>query len=209
MTIELSAYLAALAAALLMVLVALLVLAFRELAGLPGVREALAGDPAGDLPLLSGHSVVGFDTESVNHRTESTTRFDPLGKKSIVLLAEPTCTACQSAIQALDAELQNLIDAGVAVTVVTTEDPRYVQAIDAFRDSSCLIVTAPSSVVASVFQTRSTPLLCAIDPTGRVVGATRSVSRSDVRAIARRLSPDSRTASFEHSITIPSIPDKK
>jgi len=94
----------------------------------------------------------------------SETRFDPQGKWSLLLFADPGCVSCQTAITALERLAPTLRE--TRILVATSAEPAVIAAVEEFRDASVPVRRVAREVPDRVYRTLSTPFAYIIDPEG-------------------------------------------
>jgi hypothetical protein len=139
----------------------------------------------GGLP--TGESAPGFEYQSV-HNGESL-QFNPHGQWSLLVFADPGCSSCHGTLQTLEKVAPTLAQT-FQILVVTTAEPRVIEAVDAFRMANVEIGRVTSSIPDKLYQTHVTPFAYTIDPAGIV--ADRGIP-GDERAIKKLTSRASRS----------------
>lgn len=149
---------------LLLVLGFFVVVAYRQLGFMLRLKDI--GSERDGLPI--GEKAPAFDYIPVNHNIDhsinSDTRFDPHGKWSLLLFADPGCVSCQTAVSALERLTPTLRE--TQILVATSAEAPVIAAVEAFRDASVPVSHVAREVLSRMYHTLSTPFAYVIDPEG-------------------------------------------
>jgi hypothetical protein len=165
--------------ALLLTLGLLVIIMYRQLGRVFGLREPEAkhGPPVGS-------QAAGFEYMRVS---DETMQYCAPGNGQPVLAAfvEPTCQACDRLVAALGEASDEGGLAGLRVVLLMSEPPGYLRISDAFSATRLEIGRVVTRAVHHAFNVDSTPVLVAIDGSGvvRAAGGARGIA--DVRAFSR------------------------
>ena len=165
---------------LLFALGLLIIIMYRQIALLELLKDA--GSEREGLPL--GEKAPSFDYMPINSGANVPAHFEPEGKWSFLLFADPTCASCQSALLALDRLLPKL--ESTQVLVATTAEPALVAATDGFRDASVEIGRIPMDLSTRLYRTNVTPFGHLINPEGAIHAKGIVTDESSIRKLVRQ-----------------------
>jgi hypothetical protein len=178
----------------LLALCVLVIILYRQLAVLLTVRDrshldlpSLVGLTRGSrLPAVKGELVVGAGAPRAFAREASSQR------PTLLLFADPLCGSCEMAVEALNRASESGLLQSVDALVVTSENPAYVEAIDAFRLSAVPVVHMDKSRMQDEFKVLVTPLFCVADNDGTVVAVGPGHDDHAVRKFLHELETEHR-----------------
>ena len=140
------------------------VVAYRQLGYMLRLKDI--GSERDGLPI--GEKAPAFDYISVNHvngfNLNVEPRFDPHGKWSLLLFADPSCVSCQTAVSSLERLAPAL--KGTQVLVATTAEPDVIAAVEQFKSASVPVSRVAREVPSRAYHTLTTPFAYLIDPEG-------------------------------------------
>ncbi len=156
----------------------LVIIAYRQLGYVMHLKE-IGSEGDG---LAIGQQAPTFTYTSLN-QAYLPERFDPNGKWSLLLFADPGCVSCQNALRALHRLAPELTN--TQILVVTSADPALVAAVEEFRTASVPISRSERDVPFKLYQTHSTPFMYVIDPKGEIRAKGIVGDESSMRKIVR------------------------
>ncbi len=139
----------------------LIIMMYRQVAYLEQAKDH--SSQRSGLPI--GEKAPSFDYTPVNRRANTPIRFEPKGKWSFLLFADPSCVSCQNALLALERVAPKLAQP-TQVLVATSSEPGLIAASDAFRLASVEIGRVATTVSTRLYSTSITPFGFVIDPEG-------------------------------------------
>jgi len=162
--------------AILIFLGALVVLMYRQLAFYSHLREGQHqrnGIPVGDAFPSFGYVIANGGSRGKSAEWSA-------GAPTLFLFGEPGCASCDRALSALEA-----VSAGseVGVLVVTDSSLGVCQAASSYRDSRLSVASIPKEVMRRQLNVVGTPLLIAVDPSGKVTTRTSTDSAKEIRRL--------------------------
>jgi hypothetical protein len=104
------------------------------------------------------------------------------GLPALIAFVDPTCPACEQLVSSLDAAQAAGDLAGVAVLLLVSDPPRYLQISAAFTETSLQIGRPASRAEVTSYRATGTPLLVAVDSTGIVRAAGPASQPAEVHA---------------------------
>jgi len=135
--------------------------------------------------LSIGEKAPVFDYTPVNQSTDTSIRFEPRGRWSLLVFADPGCVSCQNTLLALE-RLMPKLEPVMRVLVVTTAEPAQIAAVDAFRSASCDICRIRSDVSYKLYRTSVTPFGYLIDLEGMIRARGIVVDEASIRKIVSK-----------------------
>ncbi len=159
----------------------LVIMMYRQIAFLEQLRDR--GSEREGLPI--GEKAPSFDFKPVNRNTSASVHFEPKGKWSFLLFADPSCASCQNTLLALE-RLAPKLAQSMQVLVATTSEPALVAASDAFRLASVEIGRISADVSTRLYRTSVTPFGYLIDPEGVTRAKGVATDESSIRKIVRQ-----------------------
>jgi hypothetical protein len=180
--------------ALLFALGFLIIMMFRQVALLEQHKDR-GSDRAGLQPGEKAHS---FDYIPLNRTTNAPARFEPRGRWSLLLFADPSCVSCQNTLLALE-KLSPHLAQSVQVLVATTSEPDLISASDAFRLTSFELGQIPVDVSTRLYNTGVTPFGHLIDPAGVVHAKGTVTDEASLRKLVRH--GDAKPVNVEFTIS--------
>lgn len=160
----------------------LVIVMYRQVGYLQGLRDV--GSEREGLPI--GEKAPSFDHSPVNSSISASIHFNPTGRWSLLVFADPGCVSCQNTLRALE-RLTPKLGQTVYVLVVTNADPAQIAAVDAFRTASIDISRVNSDVPARLYRTRITPFGHLIDPAGVVRAKGIAADEHSIQKIVRKV----------------------
>jgi hypothetical protein len=179
--IQIPLYLAVVQWVVLLSLGLLVLLMYRQLARQMGIG-ARPQEPG----LPTGTRATAFDYVSVPaNGARRQARFEPAsGRPALVLFADPSCTACDEALIALEDAVRSTAGEDLVVLVVTTEPDTYLAASKAFQ-TTMLPLARVANDVARSYRVDVTPFAYGIDRRGVIRASLVPRSARDFEAMAR------------------------
>jgi hypothetical protein len=159
----------------------LIIVMYRQVAYLQQLKDS--GSEREGLSI--GEKAPAFDYTPVNQNRNASARFEPKGRWSLLLFADPGCASCQNTLLALE-RLAPKVGQTTRVLVVTSAEPAQIQAADAFRTSSVEISRTRNDVPTKLYRTRVTPFGYLIDPDGLVRAKGIASDESSIRKLVRK-----------------------
>lgn len=166
---------------LLFALGLLIIVMYRQI----GLLEQLKDRGTEREGLSIGEKAPSFDYTPVNQSNNAPTHFEPRGRWSLLVFADPGCVSCQNTLLALERLMPKLGQA-IHVLVVTTAEPAQIAAVDAFRSASCDICRIRSDVSYKLYRTSVTPFGYLIDPEGMIRARGIVVDEASIRKIVSK-----------------------
>lgn len=167
---------------LLFVLGCLVIVAYRQLGYMLHLKDM--GSERDGLPI--GEHAPVFAYTPVHQSGSSPRHFDPKGRWSLLLFADPGCVSCQGALRALE-RLAPEVAQTMQMLVVTSADPALITAVEEFRTASVAIGRIDRDVPFHLYCTHATPFAYVIDSEG-VIQATGIVgNEADIRKMMRKV----------------------
>jgi len=180
--------------ALLFALGLLIIMMYRQVALLEQLKDR-GSERAGLHPGEKAHS---FDYIPVNRITNVLARFEPRGRWSLLLFADPSCASCQNALLALE-KLSPHLPQSLQVLVATTSEPALISASDAFKLTSFELGRIPVDVSTRLYNTGVTPFGHLIDPEGVVHAKGIVTDEASLRKLVRH--GDSKLINVEFTVS--------
>jgi hypothetical protein len=159
----------------------LIIVMYRQVAYLQQLKDV--GSEREGLPV--GEKAPAFDYIPVNGSTSAPGRFEPRGRWSLLVFADPTCASCQGTLLALERTVPKLGQT-VRVLVATTAEPAQLDAVDAFRTASVDISRVNRDVPSRLYRTAVTPFGYLIDPEGKIRAKDVTTDESSLRKVLRK-----------------------
>jgi hypothetical protein len=166
---------------LLFALSFLIIVMYRQIGYLQQLKDS--GSEREGLPL--GEKAAAFDYIPANGSTNAPARFDPNGKWSLLLFADPGCVSCQNTLLSVE-RLAPKLGQAMRVLVVTSAEPTQIAAADAFRNASVQIGRIRSDVATKLYRTTVTPFGYTIDPEGMIRAKGIVGDESAIRRLVRK-----------------------
>lgn len=160
----------------------LIVVMYRQVGFLQQLKDQ--GSDREGLPL--GEKAPAFDYTPVNDSITASTRFDPKGRWSLLVFADPGCVSCQSTLLALERLMPRLGQA-VRVLVVTSAEPAQINATDSFRTTVVAISRIHTDVASRVYRISTTPFGYLIDPEGMISAKGIVTDEPSIRKLVRKV----------------------
>jgi hypothetical protein len=113
------------------------------------------------------------------------TTFEPKGRWSLLVFADPGCSGCQDTLRTLE-RLAPTLTQTMRLLVVTTAEPAQIAAVDAFRKSSITIGRVRNEVPSKVYRTRVTPFAYLISPAGEIRAKGVAADEVSIRKLVRQ-----------------------
>lgn len=135
--------------------------------------------------LAVGEKASVFDCIPMNQRAKALIHFEPVGKWSLLLFADPGCVSCQNALLALE-ELLPKLGRVSQVVVATTSQPDQIVAVEAFDTESFAIIQVAPNVLSRLYRTGTTPFVHLIDPRGIVRAKGAATDKSSILKVVRK-----------------------
>ena len=171
----------------------LVIIMYRQVGFLQQLKDQ--GSEREGLPL--GAKAPAFEYAPVNGGANATARFDPSGKWSLLVFADPACVTCQNTLLALE-HISPKLAQTMRVLVATTAGLAQIAAVDAFRTAPVEIGRISSDVLSRLYHTGVTPFGYVIDPEGKVHARGIATDESSIRQMVRR--KDRNTFKVEQTI---------
>lgn len=175
---------------LLAALALLIVALYRQIGYMIHLKEQQQGQgglvPGSQAPAFQYVPLLDSDDTSPN-------LFDPVGKWSLLVFAEPACASCQHALQAIE-RVAPKWPASLRVAVMVTAEPALVASVESFRRARVPLGHVQSEVVLKDYQTSVTPFAYVIDPAGIVRAKGAVPDESALEKLLRQ--PDVRVESI-------------
>lgn len=159
----------------------LIIVMYRQIGLLEQLKDR--GSEREGLPI--GERAAPFDYTPVHQSTDASTRFEPGGRWSLLVFADPGCVSCSNTLLALERWLPRLGPL-MHVLVATTAESVQIAAVDAFRTASCEICRIPSDVSSKLYRTGVTPFGYLIDPEGIIRAKGIIVDEASLRKIVSK-----------------------
>lgn len=188
-------YLAILQWCLLALLGALVVLMYRQLAmylEVHGGPRPTHG-PAAGTPLTG----LGWTTSEGSQQT-----FDPGGRPTLLLIADPTCESCNQALEALEGLRTDDLIKQVRLLILTKEPHVFVAASPTFRNSSYTIGHIEPRT-ADRLDAHMTPLAISVGADGRVRTSGPAWTADQLRLYCARAISEIEDASDSEATGLP------
>jgi len=171
----------------------LVIIMYRQVGFLQQLKDQ--GSEREGLPL--GEKAPAFDYTPVKGSVNAAARFEPAGKWSLLVFADPACVTCQNTLLALE-RMSPKLARTMRVLVATTAEPAQIGAVDAFRTAPVEIGRVSSDVLSRLYHTGVTPFGHVIDPEGKVRARGIATDESSIRQMVRRM--DRNTFDVEQTI---------
>ncbi len=167
---------------------------FRQIALFERLKDS--GSEREGLPI--GEKAPSFGYQPVNRNSDAPARFEPGGRWSLLLFADPSCASCQSTLLTLE-RLAPRLTPSMQILVATTAGPAVVAAADAFRQATVEIGRIPADVSMRLYRTTVTPFGHLIDPEGviRVKGVV--ADEASLRRLVRQ--GDQKSVNVEFTVS--------
>ena len=159
----------------------LIIVMYRQLALVERLKDS--NSEREGLPI--GEKAPAFEYTPVNRSTDAPTRFEPKGKWSLLLFADPGCASCQTTLIALE-RLAPKLERTMQVLVATSAEPAQIAAADAFRTSSIEIGRVRNDLSSRLYRTNITPFGYLIDPEGLIRAKGVTGDESSLRKLMRQ-----------------------
>jgi hypothetical protein len=159
----------------------LIIVMYRQLALVERLKDM--GSEREGLPIRE--KAPAFEYTPVNRGSNAPTRFEPQGKWSLLLFADPGCVSCQKTLVALD-RLAPKLEQTMQVLVATPAEPAQIAAADAFREATVEIGRIHSNVSTRLYRTTVTPFGYLIDPRGMTRAKSVVGDESSLRKLVRQ-----------------------
>lgn len=148
--------------------------------------------------LSIGEKAPAFDYMPVNQNSGASVHFEPEGKWSLLVFADPGCVSCKNTIHALE-RLASKLEQTVSLLVVTSAESALVAASDEFRITSLDISRISSDVPGKLYRTRITPFGYLIDSEGMIRAKGIAADESSIRKIIGKV--DSSRVNVEFTVS--------
>jgi hypothetical protein len=165
---------------LLLALGFFVIVAYRQIGYMLHLKDI--GSERDGLPV--GEKAPVFDYILANHNMNAEARFDPQGKWTLLLFADPGCISCQTAVSALEHFAPTLRE--TQILVATTAEPAVIKAVEQFQDASVPISRVEWEVPSRLYHTLTTPFAYVIDPEGVVRAKGMASDEAALRKIAQK-----------------------
>ncbi len=159
----------------------LIIVMYRQI----GLLEQLKDRGSEREGLSIGEKAVPFDYTRVDQVTHASARFEPRGRWSLLVFADPGCVSCQNTLLALERWLPKLGPL-MRVLVATTAESAQIAAVDAFRTATCDICRIRSDVSSKLYRTGVTPFGYLIDPEGIIRAKGIVVDEASIRKLVSK-----------------------
>lgn len=135
--------------------------------------------------LATGSRAPGFRFHAYDG-PETLRRFDPLGKWTLLVFADPGCSSCETAVDVLGGlDLSGLPELQLAV--VTSMEPSDMPVTSHFRSCAIPILHVAREVPVKLYQSNSVPLAILVDPGGLVRDKDIPINRDRVMKLLRQV----------------------
>jgi methylamine dehydrogenase accessory protein MauD len=172
----------------------LIIVMYRQVGYLQQLKNV--GSEREGLPI--GEKAPTFDHTPVNGSTNTPARFEPQGRWSLLVFADPTCASCQGTLLALGRVVPK-IEPTVRVLVATTAEPAQIATVDAFQTEAVAISRIRSDVSTRLYRTQITPFGYLIDPEGKIRAREVVADEATIRKMLRKA--DRGTVNVEATIS--------
>ena len=166
---------------LLFALGILVILAYRQISFMLKLKN-LGTDKDG-LPIEE--KAPSFDYIAVKQATTTLSRFEPEGRWSLLLFADPGCASCQSTLLALE-RLVPKLSSGIRILVITSVDPAQITGFSEFKRTFLDIGNVSKAVIEKLYRIHTTPFAYLIDSTGVIQAKGLATDETAIRKIARK-----------------------
>ncbi len=180
---------------LLFALGVLVIVAYRQLGYLVYLKDMVSnagsekdGLAVGTLAPLFSYIPIRQGKPANSHQY-----FEPTGKGTLLLFADPGCVSCQNALTTLE-ELAPQIGHKISLTVMTSSDPTLIAVVKEFHSSTFELGLIRKEIIFTTYRTNTTPFLYLIDAKGVIQAKGIAGSKSDIKKVLRKID-----RSFGHS----------
>jgi hypothetical protein len=160
----------------------LIIVMYRQVGYLQQLKDV--GSEREGLPV--GENAPAFDYTPVNGISRAPARFEPRGRWSLLVFADPTCFSCQGTLVALGRMVPKL-EQTVRVLVATTAEPAQLASAEAFQTEAVAISRVRSDVPSRLYSTRVTPFGYLIDPEGKIRAKEVAADDASIRKMLRKV----------------------
>lgn len=160
----------------------LIIVMYRQVGYLQQLKDM--GSEREGLPI--GEKAPAFDYTPVNESARAATRFEPQGRWSLLVFADPTCASCRATLLALE-RMAPKLEQTVRVLVATTAEPAQIATVDVFQTETVAISRVRNDVPSRLYRTRVTPFGYLISPEGRVRAKDVAGDEGALRKILRKV----------------------
>jgi hypothetical protein len=149
---------------LLFALGAFIVLVYRQIGYMMHLKSANTEEQEG---LSIGETAPAFDYIFANRSETTSSRFEPKGKWSLLLFADPGCTSCQRVLPSLEYLVAKMRQP-LHTLVITGANPVQIEVSDTFRMTSLVVGHVNYDVMSKMYRTHVTPFAYIIDTQGNI-----------------------------------------
>jgi len=169
----------------------LIIVMYRQVAFLQQLNDQ--GSEREGLP--SGEKAPAFDYTPINQGKAAPAHFEPRGRWTLLVFADPGCVSCQSTLLALE-RLAPKLEQKMRVLVLTSAELGEINAADAFRTSSTVISRVHSDVPSRLYRITVTPFGYLIDPAGMIRARDIVADESAIQKLVRKVDRSSVNVEF-------------
>lgn len=167
---------------LLFALGCLVIVAYRQLGYMLHLKEMGTEHDGRQI----GEQAPAFSYTPMQQSLDASDYFDPKGKWSLLLFADPGCVSCQGALRALE-HFAPEVAARMQILVATSADPALITAVEEFRTASVTIGRVDGEVPFKLYRTHATPFLYVIDAEGVIQAKGVAGNEAEFRKLVRKV----------------------